>query len=206
MTIRITIPWIDVRSIAPCTADGTKAAPPQKQIRLLNWRSGSPFVFLRCACTFGIKRPDRPFAAREGAPFVTVGRDGPIEGSHIHRLHGEAIGPRPPRPAHIGLGAGDPAGQRETLCGSTGIRPRDGARQGGNLVDEYGIKAGGAAQPVPDGIARRARLSLGRPRTAAAAAVAPAGLASGFADHAGSGAALFLLCSTATQACTQAKF
>ena len=205
MTIRITIPWIDVRSIAPCTADGTKAAPPQNQIPLLHGRSRSPFVSLRCACTFGIKRPDCAFAAREGAPFVTVGRDRPIEGSHIQRPHGEAIGACPPRPPHIDLGAGDPAGHRETLRTGTRIRPRDGARQGGNLVDECGIKPCGSGQAVADGVARRARLAFGRPRAAAAAAVPPAGFASGFADHAGSGAALFPLCSIATQGNTQAK-
>jgi hypothetical protein len=36
LTIRITFTWIDIPSIAPCTADGTKAALSQKQIRLLN--------------------------------------------------------------------------------------------------------------------------------------------------------------------------
>jgi hypothetical protein len=56
-------------------------------------------------------------------------------------------------------------------------------------VRKDGIKACGAAQPVPEGIARRPRLALGRFRTTAAAAVPAARFASGFTDHAGSGAA-----------------
>src|SRR2546430_1110310 len=104
--------WIDGRSIAPCTADVTKAVPPQNQIPLLNGRSRSPFVSLRCERTFGTERPDCAFAAREGTAFVTVGRDSPLEGSIIQGLHGEAIGAHAPRTPHIDLGTGDPAGQR----------------------------------------------------------------------------------------------
>ena len=98
--------------------------------------------------------PDCAVAARDGTAFVTVGRDGPLEGSIIQGPHGEAIGAHAPRPPHIDLGAGDPAGHRETLCAGTRIRPSNGARQGGNLVDEYGIKPCGSGQPVPAGIAR----------------------------------------------------
>ena len=111
-------------------------------------------------------------------------RNGAVEGSIIQGLHGEAIGAHAPRTPHIDLGTGDPAGHRETL--RPGSRPCDGARQGGDLVRKDGLDACGAAQPVPDGIARRPRLALGRLRTAAAAAVSAARFASGFTDHAGS--------------------
>ena len=96
-----------------------------------------------------------------------------------------------PRPPHIDLGTGDPAGHRETLRARS--RPCNGARQGGDLVRKDGIKACGAAQPVPDGIARRPRLALGRFRTTAAASVSATRFAPGFTDHAGSGAGHWFL-------------
>lgn len=131
----------------------------------------------------GVERPHRAFAARKGASLITVERHGASERCVIRELHGEEIGTGAAHPPNLDLGAGDPARHLEAF--PAGLRPSDGARQRGDLLGKGGVKARGAAQAVPDGVARGARLAFGRARAAAAPAVAAARLASRFADHAG---------------------
>ena len=85
-----------------------------------------------------VERPDRALAAGEGARFVTVERHGAIKRTVIQGLHGKAIGACASHAPHIDLRAGDPARHFETV--PAGLRPCNGARQGGDPVREFGIR------------------------------------------------------------------
>jgi hypothetical protein len=137
---------------------------------------------IRCERRCRIELPDGALADRERALLIAMRRLRPSESGAIQARHGEDLSARQSRPSDLDLRRRDPACHRETLA--AGIGACNGARQGGDLLRECGIKAGGAAQPVPDRVAGGARLAFGRLRTTAAAAIGPARFTPCCADHA----------------------
>jgi hypothetical protein len=131
-----------------------------------------------------IELPDGALADRKRALLIAMRRLRPSESGAIQARHGEDLSARQSRPTDLDLRRGDPACHRETLAARIGAC--NGACQGGDLLRECGIKAGGAAQAVPDRVAGGTRLAFGRLRTTAAAAVGPARFTPCCADHAAS--------------------
>jgi hypothetical protein len=128
------------------------AASPQSCVRRRCGRGEISLIGVRCAARCGVESPDCALAAGEGARFVTVERHGAIKRTVIQGLHGKAIGACASHAPHIDLRAGDPARHFEAV--PAGLRPCNGARQGGDPVRECGIEAGGAAQAMPHRVAR----------------------------------------------------
>jgi hypothetical protein len=163
--IRLTIRISLTREASPAAAQGWSTAarpahvtvraaiaPPQSHLRKRCGRGTISVGSVRCERGCGIKGPDGAFAPRERAGFVTVERHGARKCCPIQWLHGKQIGARAAHPRHIHLRTGDAAGHLEPL--PAGLRARDGARQGGNLVRKCRIEACRLAQPVADGVAR----------------------------------------------------
>jgi hypothetical protein len=129
-----------------------------------------------------VELPDGALADRKRVPLIAMRRLRPSESGAIQALHREDLSARPSRPPDLDLRRRDPACHRETLAARIGAC--NGSRQGGDLLRECGIKAGGLAQPVPDRVAGGARLAFGRVGTTAAAAVGAARFTPCCADHA----------------------
>ena len=151
-----------------------------------------------------VELPDGALADRKRVPLIAMRRLRPSESGAIQAPHREDLGARPSRPPDLDLRCRDPACHRETLAARIGAC--NGARQGGDLLRADGIKAGGAAQPVPDRVAGGARLAFGRVGTTAAAAVGAARFTPCCADHAVSQIrTLFMICSNTVISGMQAK-
>ena len=147
--LRVRVRW--TRKARAVAAHSVSTTSPQSYVCQ---RGGAEIsiICVRCDARCGVERPDCALAAGEGAPFVTVERHGAIKRSVIQGLHGKAIGACASHAPHIDLRAGDPARHFEAV--PAGLRPCNGARQGGDPVREYGIEAGGAAQAMPHRVAR----------------------------------------------------
>jgi hypothetical protein len=138
---------------------------------------------IRCERRCGIELPDGALADRKRALLIALRRLRPSESGAIQLRHGEDLSAHQSRPGDLDLRRGDPACRRETLAARIGAC--NGARQGGDLLRECGIEAGGPTQSVPDRVAGGARLAFDRLRTTAATAVGAARFTPCCADHAG---------------------
>jgi hypothetical protein len=150
-------------------------------------RGAMAVVEFRRGRTRSIELPDCEFAARERTPLIAIERRGRNDGVTVQGRNGEKLAARTAHARDIDLRRRDQARHRKAFA--AGIGPGDGARQGAHVFRQRGIKACRPAQAVPTRVPCGARLARGRLRTAAGAAVPPAGLAPRFADHAGPGSA-----------------
>jgi hypothetical protein len=130
-----------------------------------------------------VESPDREFSTRQRAPLVTVERSRPNDRGVIEWHGGKDLAARVANAHDFDLRRRDHA--RHLEASPAAVTPRDRPRQGADLLRQCGIKCRRPAQAVAERIARGACLALRRLRTAADAAIGPAGLPPRFADHRG---------------------
>jgi hypothetical protein len=128
-----------------------------------------------------VELPDCAFAARQGAPLVTIKRHRPREHGVVQGGSGEELAACAAHARHIELRRRNAARHLEALRDGAG--PCNCPRQGADFLRQGGLEPRRPAQAVPERIARGARLARRRLRTPAGAAVGPAGLTPALAGH-----------------------